>query len=368
VKHIAPTARLRGAFRRTLAAGAALLAVPAVVLASPGVATAATTQDPAAAGAGWAGRQLNAQHLITVRLPGGGSFADYGLTADIVLALDSAGVGRTAARQATRALRQHVLDYTGGGDPSEFFAGSFAKLLNVAAAQGIRGNRFGSGPRHALAFRLRRLECGTANTGCAAGDRGRFSDVSQFGDFSNAITQSLALTGLERATKAGPSAASVRFLRQQQCANGSFPLDFHKARCVASVDATAFAVQALLATGAGPAKADARRAVGWLVRHQHGNGSFTGNGARNTNTTGLAGQALRAAGRDREADAAAAFITSLQVGCSGKASRRGMVHYDRADSGEALRATPQAVPALAGVGLADVTAAGAARALPRLAC
>ena len=89
------------------------------------------------------------------------------------------------------------------------------------------------------------------------------------------------------------------YLRQQQCANGAFPLELSTAGCTASVDATAFAVQALLFAGKKKATAAALDGAAWLKRHQHGNGSFTGNDVRNTNTTGLAAQALRAAGREK---------------------------------------------------------------------
>ena len=62
------------------------------------------------------------------------------------------------------------------------------------------------------------------------------------------------------------------------------------------------------------------------------------------------------------------FIETLQRGCGAAAGVRGQIRYDNANSGDAVRASAQAVPALAGVGLADVTATGALRGLPTLAC
>jgi hypothetical protein len=350
--------------RRRLLAAVALLAAPAVLIATPGTADAAT-RNRADAGAGWLGRQLDADTHVMV-----GQFgADYGLTADVVLALDSAKVGKAAARRATRALSTHVLAYTGGGDATEFYAGSFAKLIVVAAAQGVDPTAFGTGPRNDLVGQLRALECGTrTRTDCPATDDGRFSDRSQFGDFSNPITQSLALIGLERATRRGASPASTSYLLGQQCANGAFPEKFGTTTCAPSVDATGFAVQALTAVGTAKADTAAAAAGRWLKRHQHANGSFTGNGTRNANTTALAAQALTALGRAKAAAKARHFIRSLQVLCGGDPADRGQVRYNRAGTGDPVRATSQAVPALARTTLAEISTDGASRGLPRLAC
>jgi hypothetical protein len=365
---------LRGnSLRARLLAAAALVAVPTVLLATPGTADAATTKDRSDAGAGWLGRQLDADtHLMIGTYDAGSgpvSFEDYGLTADVVLALDAAKVGRAAARQATTALKHRVLAYT-GGSATEHYAGSYAKLLVVAAAQGVDPTSFGQGPRKDLVAGLRALECGTpTRTDCAATDDGRFANRSEFpGDFSNTISQSLALIGLERATRRGASRDSVQFLLGQQCPAGGFPENFDATPCVPSVDATGFAVQALATVGSPAANAAASDAGRWLKRHQHANGSFSGNGARNANSTALAAQALTAFGRDKAAARAGTFLRSLQVGCHGKPALRGEVRYDRAGSGDAARATSQAVPALARTTLADVSNDGSSRGLPRLAC
>jgi hypothetical protein len=354
--------------RARLLAAAALIAVPTVVLATPGTADAATTRNRADAGAGWLGRQLNDDHLVTTTFDGQ-QYPDYGVTADVVLALDAAKAGRAAARRATRALQRSVLAYTGGGDRTESYAGSYAKLLVVAAAQGIDPTAFGGSARKDLVAGLLALECGApARTDCAAGDKGRFADRSQFGDFSNTFGQSLALIGLERATHRGASRASVAYLIGQQCGPGGFPEVFDATPCVPSVDATGFAVQALETVGTPAAKAAAADAGRWLKRHQHRNGSFSGTGTRNANSTALAAQALTAVGRGKAAAKARGFLRSLQVGCTGKAADRGKVWYGRKDAGDAVRATSQAVPALARTTLADISNDGSSRGLPRLAC
>jgi hypothetical protein len=352
---------------RALAALALLTAAVLVLttlLTSAGPAGAATTRNRADVGAGWLGRQLDTTtHLVV------GEFGpSYGQTADVVLALSAAKVGKGTAGAATKALKAHVLDYTGGGSSTELYAGAFAKLLVVAAARDTDPRAFGDSDRADLVAGLRALECGPLRAGCAAADRGRFSDVSEFGDFSNTITQSLALIGLERTTATGPSQAAVQFLLGQQCDNGAFPETFGAATCSGSVDATGFAVQALATVG-GPAATDAAAAAGtWLVKRQHRDGSFTGNGVRNTNSTALAAQALEDLGRLKKATKARAYIRGLQALCGAKASVRGSVRYNAKTGGDRILSTSQAVPALARVELGDVTKAGSVRGLPRLAC
>jgi hypothetical protein len=353
--------------RARLLAAAALLVAPAVVLATPGTADAAT-RNRADAAAGWLGRRLGDDHLAHTSF-NGQSFPDYGLTADVVLALDAAKTGKRAARLATAALRRSVLAYTGGGDETEFYAGSLAKLLVVAAAQGSDPTAFGTSSRKDLVSTLLGLECGTrTRTDCAAGDDGRFADRSQFGDFSNVLGQSLAVIGLERATRRGASRASVDFLLGQQCPAGAFPETVNGSPCTASVDATGLAIQALQTVGTPQARAAAADAGRWLKNHQHANGSFTGNGVRNANSTALAAQGLTAVGRAKAAAKARAFLRSLQVMCGGKVANRGKVRYARTAKGDDVRATAQAVPALARVSLGEVSNDGSARGLQRLAC
>jgi hypothetical protein len=354
--------------RRRLPALAALLVVPAVVVATPGLADAAQTRNRADAAAGWLGRQLEEDHLIHVEF-NGQSFPDYGLTADTVLALDAAKVGRRAANRATRALKQHVLDYTGGGVETEYYAGSFAKLVLVAAAHNQDPRAFGSSDRSDLVAELEALECGTRlRPDCSAADEGRFGDLSQYGDFSNTLTQSLALIALDRATPKGPSRDAVQFLVDQQCPDGSFPESFGAETCSGSVDATGFAVQALVRTGGKAGIEQAALGGKWLAKQQNRNGSLEGNGVRNANSTALAAQAFDVLDRKKKARKARGFLKSLQLKCGADRPDRGLVRYDRANSGDPVRATAQAVPALARTVLADVSKDGSTRRLPRLAC
>ena len=351
--------------RRRLLAVAALLLAPALVATTPGVAEAAT-RDRAEAAAGWLGRQVDPDSNL-VENPTFGP--DYGLTVDTVLALDAAQVGRRTARLATAALKRSVLAYTGGGVATEYYAGAFAKLLLLADAQGADPRSFGGSARADLVAQLRALECGGASRNdCATGNKGRFSDISQWGDFSATIGQSLAILALDRATRDGASTASVRFLVRQQCANGAFPEQFGQSTCTGSVDATGYAVQALMAHGGRLAEQAARNAGRWLARQQQDNGSFMANSTRNANSTALAAQALQAVGRNPKATEARRYLNRLQLRCAAPAGKRGQVEYNRAGSGDAVRATAQAVPALARVTLDEVGVGGTRRGLPRLAC
>jgi hypothetical protein len=340
-----------------------LVTTAAALLACAVPSYAATTEDPAEAGAGWIASKLVGGNHLEVTFDGS-SFPDYGLTADAVFAFDAASVAQAAASRATDYLKANVGSYVGDGT-NESYAGALAKLVNVAAAQGVDPTSFGG---RDLVAELSALECGTpSRTDCPAGDTGRFSDKSAFGNFSNGIGQSLALIGLERTTSTGPSAASVTFLIGQQCDDGGFPEVFNATTCTSSVDTTGFAAQALLLAGPAAAAA-AQDAIAFLKSLQNANGSFTGNGSDNSNTTALAAQALTAAGESAAAADARQFITSLQSGCSASSANRGKIAYDANGGGDDLRASTQAVPALAGVPLGQITSDGAEAEAPTLEC
>ena len=287
--------------------------------------------------------------------------ADIGLTADVVLALAAAGVGRPVAAAGGGWLARRSRTYVTGGVPGDVSAGSAAKLILVARALGRNPSTFGQ-------LNL------TATLRGRLGPDGRFTDSLDFGgpkpvDQSTTFTQSLAILALRPAVP--PRAVS--FLVSKRCRDGGFPVFYPEPGqpCVSDADGTGLAVQALLAVGAGR---QAGPAVRWLVRHQRPDGSFSNSGpgaAPNSNSTALAVQALRAAGRPAAARRGVAWLLSRQLGCSAAAGDRGAVGYlDPVLDGSALRATAQAVPALAGLSLGDLDgrAARASTGLPAMTC
>lgn len=323
--------------------------------------------SPEEAAAGYLARELAAGgHHFSVDVAGT-LYADYGVTADAVLALDAAGAGQTEAAAATQFLAANVGAYAGTG--GEVYSGSVAKLLNVAIAQQVDPTAFGGVD---LVSTLQSLEQPS----------GQFADASEWGDYSNVFGQSLALMGLKRAG-INPSAASTSFLTAQQCADGGFRLYFGVEPCTSDPDATAMAIQALIAVN-GSSDADAAQGLDFLAGKQGADGGLGGGGPQsgvNANSTGLAGQAFLAGGRVAQARLANQFLAALQYDCAFPNALRGGVAYDQAafDAQTAAgtgattvdqdrRSTTQAILSLAGTPLYSVTSEGAVAGNPVAVC
>lgn len=372
--------------RRPLRAGGALLVVTAGLLLGlqrPALAE-PLTSDPAEAAAGWLTTQLVdgdgdgvGEHVeVWVDLNGDGQvsddelFPDYGLTADTVIALAAAGVGGESSTAATDYLEANVELYVGDadgvGDPDgEFYAGALAKIVLVADVTGRDPESFGG-----VDVLSRLLSTETPE--------GRFSDISAFGDFSNNIGQSLAVLALRRAAPNQLSPEAAGFLGGQQCKDGTLkgnvPLTIDADPCLAasaSVDTSAFAVQALISVDDRPSAA---AGLAFLTGSQDDDGGFSDLGVENSNSTGLGAQALRVGGLDRAADRAVDWLLARQIGCTAPPEQQGAIAFTTDANGaplyddRATRATVQAVPGIAGVGLAEVDAAGSTAAAPRLDC
>ncbi|GIH03575.1 hypothetical protein Rhe02_16420 [Rhizocola hellebori] len=320
--------------------------------AAPAAATGHPTTRPDAA-AGWLARQMVDGERFEVDF-GGMIFPDQGLTIDAIFAFAAA---KTANDYGSRALtwlaRPEILSgYTGDG-VTESYSGSTAKL---ALAVQVRGGNPASFGGQDLLARLRALLTPS----------GRFSDRSEFGDFSNMFGQSLAIIALER-TAAGAPESAVSFVVASRCADGGFPVFLGEATCTSDTDATALAVQALIATGN---RAQAAPAVQWLLSVQGPDGSFSALGTPNANSTGVAGQALREALRLAAAAKARQFVLSLQSGCSAPSAQRGAIAFDATgfDPATAARATAQGILGLTGPGLRHLTSAGSSSGAPSLTC
>jgi hypothetical protein len=330
----------------------ALVVPTTLALLAPTAAVAQGTHDPSEAAGGWLASQLVDDERIEVTFDFGDgpqTFDDYGLTADVVFALAGAGVAAGHIESATDWLEDETGAYT-GVDWGDVYAGAVAKLLVVAATTDRGPDDFGGEDLVAL------LEDREQ-------DSGRFTDDTD-GDFSSVITQSLAVIGLERAADTTPSDTAVDYLAAQACDEGGFPQALDADECVPQVDATGFAVQALLSVGETAAAADA---VSWLLDQQEDDGGFVGDeGTANANSTGLATIALLEAGEDDAAVLGQEFLLTLQAGCDDPDTAS--IRYDAADGGDRVRATAQALPALSGFGLASVSAEGAMDALPSFDC
>ncbi len=240
-----------------------------------------------------------------------GPGSDWGLTLDAVLAL-SAG-DRAADAATTTALAEveaNLDDYIAwSGDPGSLYAGPLGKTMLGAVLAGADVNSFGGRDLEALA----RTTITTSGI-----DQGRFSDISIYGNNSNGFGQALNVMALSHTPDGVPTDA-IDFLLAQQCPAGGFRLFYGTTRgCENDTqidpDATAMALSALVVLPSGPEKNDAiDAAIAWLESVQDVDGGFVNpfTGV-NTNTTGLAAQALRVVGQPAMADAAAGFVESVQ--------------------------------------------------------
>jgi len=317
---------MRKLIRPAAVAGSLLVAITAL-----GGPASAAPASPAGRGADWLAGQLtdgvvhNDQYDVD----------DYGLTADLGLALADLGGHRPAVRRSSTALARHISDYIQYG--TDEYAGSTAKAAVFARVAGKNPTSFGG------VDLVSRLESLTTSSG-------RIQDTST-PDYANVIGQAYAVSALSAAHSAEAGKATG-FLLQQQCERGFFRLGFSKAsatdqscsgarRAKRSPDTDVTALAVLMLRTIDHPRPQVRRsiasAVRWLEGHQMRDGSFgggTSTQASNTNSTGLAAWALGESGACRAARRAAAWVHGLQVTSkqSGTRLRRqlGAIAYDRA--------------------------------------
>jgi hypothetical protein len=195
------------------------------------------------------------------------------------------------------------------------------------------------------------------------GNDGRFTDRSDFGDFSNVIGQSFAILLLTAAEGVEPSEAAVNALVNAQCDDGSFTLEFAGGDCVGTPDATGIAIQALNANDPGESgslsperEAALVAAAGWLDDNREADGSYLLDGVPNVNTTGYGALGVLAAGQD--ASPSMTWLESVQL-------PDGALPISPGGDGD-LFATAQALPALSGDSYLslDASVVGAAIVVP----
>jgi hypothetical protein len=308
--------------------------VPLMAARKAAVSTPATPATAAVEAARWL-----AGELVDGALPG---FAgpDWGLTLDALFALSATRADESATDTVATTLAANVRKYNSFDDfgiPGVRIAGATAKLLVSAVAAEKDPASFGG-------FNLRQ-ETLDLVAGADAGEfAGRVRDQGTT-DSSNTFGQSLAVIGLART--GGVPQPVVDFLIKQQCAPGGFRLSPDQfgtpaPSCdqatdpVLDPDSTAMAVQALLAAdqaGAAGAKAAAGKGAAWLSQIQRTDGSFGGSGpteASNANSTGLAAQALAAAGQGAPADKAGGYLLAHQLTSANASADLGAIAYNDA--------------------------------------
>lgn len=319
----------------------------ALVLAGVGIAgllaPAAVAADPRHSGAATTSAQWLAGEFVDGALPGPvGDMPDWGITIDGLIALEATGTDPEAAERVATTVADNVRSYNShddwGGDPEVRIGGATAKLLYAAVISESDPTDFGGHDMRAETLELVR----GPETGA---EEGRISDRETGTDNSNTFGQSLGVLGLVRS--GGVPQEVVDFLLRQQCSEGGFRLSPDQfgtpaPTCdeaespVLDPDSTGMAVQALLAAGEegieGATEA-AELGADWLEEIQREDGSFGGSGptvGSNTNSTGLAAQALAATGRQEAADVAAEWILDHQVtSSSGAASdEAGAIAYN----------------------------------------
>jgi len=302
-------------------------------------------------------------------------FDDWGLTIDSAIMLAADGTQRRSIRRVTTAIENNYFDeYVTFGRSK--FAGPMAKTLLAAKVLDQPVRNFGN-------KNLRKQVLGLVARHGKGFEFGRLKDRAE-NDYSNTFTQAYGVLGLART--GGVRQAVVNYLGKQQCRAGYFRLEetagqnCNQADGRPDIDATALAVQALVAARRSGAHVPARsvkEAARWLIKVQRRNGSFGGGvstAGANTNSTGLAAQALALTHRPRPQREAADWVSKLQITSrragDGPAARDiGAIAYNTAALRDALdngirgtqrdqfrRATPMAFFALVPKSYATISA------------
>ena len=338
-----------------------LIALTGTTPVPPGPAPAGTANPDAKAGAAWIAAQLAAGGDVA----GDNGVADWGLTIDALYALMSAHVAGDQIAATAAKLYASDTAYIGAASDKANAWPKIAKTVLALVGAGLDPTAFptGAGPRNLIAD-LRSVLNADGSFGAPGSD--------------SVFSHPLAMLALSETNGSVPPTATA-WLVAQSCTDAASPnfgsYGWSPDCSAPDTDSTAMVLQALAAAGVSGTAYD--QTAHWLLSQQGTDGGFASWGAVNTNTTGIASQAVRPADA-AAADKGAGFIAGLQISCSSvaahpklKASDVGAIAYDQAgfDTGleqgiggvtsQYFRATVQAVLGLGGPGFAQLTAAGA---------
>lgn len=267
-----------------------------------------------------------------------GSFAQNptgaGGLADLIFALAAVEGDRSVAEAALAQLESATPAYV---QPSPSFVnwGGAAKVMIAVQVMGGNVNDFAGLDLEALV--RGELTVGGPNDG-------------RFGTFDNLFSQPLAIMALKR-TPGGVPASAGAWLASKQCPDGGFSWG---ACNQADGDYTGIAIQALAAAGQTTAHS---AGIGWLLANQRADGGWHASNSpaiSNTNSTGIAVQALQtgAGGHDLGAVLGAVvagsdYVASLQYTSGDDA---GAIPWYDVNPGSIFLATTQGVFAWGGAG------------------
>ena len=306
-------------------AGVSLLPVDLATANTPATLTPVADPAPVATNAvAWLASQVTpGGYIESVYVPG---TANFGVTAQAVLAFASAGVGRTQTTAMMTYLAEHVDDYVSpisSGVPEPDSAPALAQLILDAVALGQDPHAFGGSDL------VNRLEATQQSNGLFGAGPATYDGV---------FRQSLALLALHATGNVNP--AGLGWLQGQECAGGGFesfradtsiPCGPADAATFSGPDtnSTAMAVEAFHALGV-----DTSAPVTWLRSVRAADGGFPYFGdptsASDADSTGLVLLALTTAAGTPDAQAVTA-LTALQVPCSGATADRGGIAFQAQD-------------------------------------
>ena len=288
-----------------LANKAAALVTAILVTAAPISAQALTTPKRIARASGYI---ANAQ-VTDGSIP---SYSTFGSTADAVVAMVAAGRGPVTVRKALRFLRREIEGGAIDAAPDYDQVGLMSKAILAAVAGGKDPHSFGG---RDLVQDILDTEQGDGRYGAASGS----------------FNQALAIIAL-KAAKRKPSARSLRWLADAQCADGGWAYDGppkpnDDSHCTDTIDppsdyfpsdtnTTSLAVQALEASG-GPAPITDPFKFFRTVRDGGAGWGYAIGYITDTNSTGMVLQAYAAAGK-RNPDGSMGALKGLQdTACGG---------------------------------------------------